>query len=80
MTMHLLRRASASHSDTFGRYEIRGIFPIVKLVEQAEASNIPPVCQGVQIRRKSRFCTRSSRSSQWDHPRYGNSTPYMGEW
>ena len=44
MTMHLLRKASASNSDMFERYEIRktrGTFPIVILVEQA--SNIPPV-------------------------------------
>ena len=46
MTMHLLRKASASNSDTFGRYDIlklRGTFPIVIHVEQSEASNIPPV-------------------------------------
>ena len=44
--VHLLRKASDSNSDTFGRYEIRkvrGTFPIVILVEQAAASNIPPV-------------------------------------
>ena len=44
MTMQLLRKAS--NSDTFGRYEIcklRGTFSIVTLVEQADASNIPPV-------------------------------------
>ena len=46
MTMHLLRKASATNSDTFGRYEIRklkGTFPIVILVERTEASNISPV-------------------------------------
>ena len=46
MTMHLLRKVSASNNDTFGRYEIHklgGTFPIVILVEQADASNIPPV-------------------------------------
>ena len=46
MTINLLRKASASNSDTFGRSEIRklrGTFPIVILVEKAEASNIPPV-------------------------------------
>ena len=46
MTMYLLRKASVSNSDMFGRYEIRklrGTVPIVILVEQAEASNIPPV-------------------------------------
>ena len=46
MTMHLLRKVSASNGDTFGRYEIRkfrGTFPMVILVEQAEARNIPPV-------------------------------------
>ena len=57
MTMHLFRKSSASNSDMFGRYEIRklrGTFPIVILVAKAEASNIPPVCQGLQIRKKSR--------------------------
>ena len=42
MMMHLLRKPNASNSDTFGRYEIwqlRGTFPIVILVEQAEASS-----------------------------------------
>ena len=37
---------TASNSDTFERYEIRklrGTFPIVILVEQAVARNIPPV-------------------------------------
>ena len=46
MMIHLLRKASASNSVTLGRYEIRklrGKFPIVKPVEQAEASNIHPV-------------------------------------
>ena len=46
MTMHVLRKVSASNSDTFERYEIRklrGTFPIVILVEQTEDSNIPPV-------------------------------------
>ena len=46
MTMHLLRKPSASNSERFGRYEIRkrrGTFHIVILVEQAEASKIPPV-------------------------------------
>ena len=46
MTMYLLRKANASKSDMFGRYEIcklTGTFPIVILVEQAEASNICPV-------------------------------------
>ena len=41
MMMHLLRKTSASNSDIFERYEIcklRGTFPIVILVEQAEAS------------------------------------------
>ena len=44
--MHLLRETSASNSNTFGRYEnhnIKGTIPIVILIEQAEASNIPPV-------------------------------------
>ena len=44
MTMHLLR--NACNSDTFGRYEIHklsGTFPIVIIVEQAEASNILPM-------------------------------------
>ena len=62
MTMHLLRRASASNSDTFERYEISkltGTFLIVILVEQAETSNILPVWQGLKIS----FCTRSSKSS-----------------
>ena len=57
MMMHLLRKASASNSATFGRYEIcklRGTFTTVILVEQADASNIPPVLQGLQIRGKSR--------------------------
>ena len=43
MAMHLLSIASASNSDTFVRYEIRKLrrtFPMVILVEQAEASNI----------------------------------------
>ena len=47
MTMHLLRKASASNSDTFCRYEICKIsrtFPIVILVKQAEASNTPLLC------------------------------------
>ena len=46
MTMHLLTKASASNGDMFGRYEIfqlRGTFPIVILVKEAEARNIPPV-------------------------------------
>ena len=46
MMMHLLRKVNASNSDTFRRYEIhqlRGTFPIVILVAEAEASNIPPV-------------------------------------
>ena len=46
MAMNLLRKASASNNDTFGRYEIhklRGTFPIVILVEQAESGNTPPV-------------------------------------
>ena len=37
MMMHLLRKGSASNSDTFGRYDIRklrGKVPIVILVEQ----------------------------------------------
>ena len=44
MTIHLLRKLSASNNDMVERYEIctlRGTFPIVILVEQA--SNIPPV-------------------------------------
>ena len=56
MTMQLLRKASASNSDDFGRYEIRklrGTFRIVIRVEQAHDSNIPPVWQGLQIRRRS---------------------------
>ena len=46
MTMYLHRKASASNSDTFGRYGIRklgGMFPMIILVEQAEDSNFPPV-------------------------------------
>ena len=46
MTMHLLRKANDSNIGTLERYEIRklrGTFPIVILVEQAEAINIPPV-------------------------------------
>ena len=42
----MIRKGNASKSDTFERYEIckfRGTFPIVILVEQVEASNIPPV-------------------------------------
>ena len=53
MTMHLLRKVSASNSDTFGRYEIlklRGTFTIVILVEQAEASNI--LCKGLSNQKK----------------------------
>ena len=41
MTMHLLKKVSASNSDTFGTYNIsklRGTIPIVILVEQAETS------------------------------------------
>ena len=56
MTIHLLKKASAN-SDMFGRYEIcklRGTFPIVILVQQAEASNIPGVGQGLQTSRNSR--------------------------
>ena len=59
MTMHLLRKVSASNSETFGKYEIRklrGTFPIVILVEQAEASNILE-----PTKLTIRFCTRSSR-------------------
>ena len=40
MMLHLIRKVSASNSDTFGRYEIQkltGTFPV------AEASNISPV-------------------------------------
>ena len=59
MTMHLLRRASASNSDMFGtRYEIRklrGTFPIVILVEQADASNIP-------------LCDRARKSAESPRP------------
>ena len=49
--------SSASNSDTFERYgihKIRDTIPIVILVEQAEASNILPVWQGLQISRMSR--------------------------
>ena len=45
MMMHLPRKESAYNSDTFGRYKIhnlRGTFLKVIIVEQAEASNIPP--------------------------------------
>ena len=58
MTMHLLTKASASNSDTCGRYEIcklRGIFPIVILVEQSEASNIP-------------MCDRACKSEESSEP------------
>ena len=46
MIMHLLRKVSDSNNDMFGRYaicKVRGTFPTVILVEQAESSNIPPV-------------------------------------
>ena len=77
MTVYMLRKASASHSDTFGRYEIRklrGTFPIVILVEQAEASNISLLCDRAckseerlkPTKLTTRLCTRSSRSSPWD--------------
>ena len=49
--MHLLRKTSASNSDSLGRYQIsklRRTFTIVILIQQAEASNIPPVRQSKQ--------------------------------
>ena len=58
MTMHLLRKASASN--TFGMYEIRklrGTFPLVILVEQAKRESPEPT------KLTTRFCTQSSRSS-----------------
>ena len=88
MTLHLLRKSSASNSDTFGRYAIRklrGTFPIVILIEQAEANNIHPVSQLLAYQQKvqsllSRFCIRSSRLSPSDFgapppSSYGNGTP-----
>ena len=76
MMMHLLRKASASNSDTFERYDmhkLRGTFPIVTLVEQAPARNITPcdgACKSAEspepTKLTTRFCTRSSRSSPWD--------------
>ena len=92
--MHLLRKVSGSNSDTFERYNIRklrGTFPIVILAEQAEASNIPPVWQGLQIKRKSRaylvnypisalYLADQTHRTLEHHPRYGNSTPYMADW
>ena len=70
MTMHLLRKASASNSDTFGRYEnrkLRGTFPIVILVEQAEA------CKSAEI-------PDQAHGALEHHSRYGNISPYMAEW
>ena len=49
MMMHLLRKASASNSDMFGRYvihKLRGTFPIVILVEQADAGKHPSCVTG----------------------------------
>ena len=72
MAMHLLRKASASNSNTFGRYKIsklRSIFLVVILVEQAEASNITHVSQGLQ----TVSVLYLADQAHGHHPTYGNS-------
>ena len=84
MRIHLLKKANASNSDTFGRYKIRklrGTFLIVILVAQAE--DIPPVWRlanqkNVQSLPISALdLADQAHGTLEHHPRYGSSTPHM---
>ena len=89
MAMHLLRKASISNSDKFGRYEIRklrGTFPIVIFAEQAVASNIPSCVTGFANQQKVQsllswqpvsalYLANQAHGTLKHHSRYGNSTP-----